>query len=117
MGLFPVLHRRAASVAVRDCLVLVGGWRSFASVSVVDWKGDRGGNRRLGSRAAAAAIPARTDSLTHQRHRNNDNHRREAILKAHPEIRKLFGPCPWTKYKAAAVIFTQVGTSGRKGLG
>jgi len=35
--------------------------------------------------------------------------RRGAILKAHPEIRKLFGPCPWTKYKAAAIITTQVG--------
>jgi hypothetical protein len=34
--------------------------------------------------------------------------RRDAILKAHPEIRKLFGPCPWTKYKAAAIITTQV---------
>jgi len=40
--------------------------------------------------------------------------RRDAILKAHPEIRKLFGPCPWTKYKAAAIITTQVGREGRR---
>jgi len=45
------------------------------------------------------------------------NGRREAILKAHPEIRKLFGPCPWTKYKAAAVIFTQVGVAESGGPG
>ncbi|KAM3567120.1 hypothetical protein VYU27_010729, partial [Nannochloropsis oceanica] len=33
---------------------------------------------------------------------------RESIIKAHPEIRKLFGPCPWTKYKVAAIITIQV---------
>lgn len=48
---------------------------------------------------------------TNQPQTNKNNNRREAILKAHPEIRKLFGPCPWTKYKAAAVILTQVGSS------
>ena len=40
------------------------------------------------------------------------NCRRESILKAHPEIRKLFGPCPWTKYKVAAIITVQVRKKG-----
>ncbi|GAB5036310.1 sphingolipid delta-4 desaturase, partial [Nannochloropsis oceanica] len=43
-------------------------------------------------------------SYTEEPHKS----RRESIIKAHPEIRKLFGPCPWTKYKVAAIITIQV---------
>jgi len=34
------------------------------------------------------------------------------ILKAHPEINKLMGPCPYTKYQIALVVSMQVGLNG-----
>jgi sphingolipid delta-4 desaturase len=34
--------------------------------------------------------------------------RRRAILEAHPEVKKLYGPCPKTKYECTALVFTQL---------
>lgn len=33
---------------------------------------------------------------------------RYQILKAHPEISSLMGPCPWTKYQVLFVVLLQV---------
>jgi sphingolipid delta-4 desaturase len=37
--------------------------------------------------------------------------RRRAMLAAHPEIRRLFGPCPRTKYVCTALVVAQLGSA------
>lgn len=34
--------------------------------------------------------------------------RKQEILKKHPEIKNLMGPCPYTKYQVAGVVSMQV---------
>lgn len=44
-----------------------------------------------------------------RKHRKPESHFHPCqILKAHPEISSLMGPCPWTKYQVLSVVVLQV---------
>src|SRR5690606_19547509 len=70
----------------------------------------RGFDPMTPSQSAEATLDLETDAVGFSWSRGPEPHaeRRRAILKAHPEVRELFGPCPRTKYVCTGLVAPQL---------